>query len=225
MLYIDFEAATETEAVQLALDSLGLTRDDITYEVLEKEKKGLFGLGKSQKAKVRIFYKEKSELNKLIEKAKGFLLLLDPAARIEVNTSEDNKYVLSVESDESSHLIGRGGKTLQAIQNVVNAMLQKNQNNYKILVDIDHYYERKEKNVIQLALAAARKVQKNRRPVLLQPMNPFERRLVHMELKKLGGIFTQSEGNGTIKQIRVSWQGAEGEGAEAPTQDFNQEQG
>jgi spoIIIJ-associated protein len=220
MLYIDFEAATEAEAVQLALDSLGLTRDDITYEVLEKEKKGLFGLGKSQKAKVRIFYKEKSELNHLIEKVKTLLLLLEPGAKIEVNTSEDNKYVISVESEESSHLIGRGGKNLQAIQNVVNAMLQKNQNKYKILIDIDRYYARKEKSVLEQAVAAAVKVQKFKKPIFLQPMNPFERRLVHMELKKMNGILTESEGVGSIKKIRISWQG---EGSAQPEGEQPQE--
>lgn len=208
MLHIDFEADTEKEAVDQALASLGLTMNDITYEVLEKEKKSLFGLGKSQKAKVRIFYKEQSEIQELIETVKKLVLMLDPKARVEVKSGEENKYVLSVESDDSSHLIGRGGKTLQSLQTVVNAILLKARHQYKILVDIDKYYARKERNVIQQAVSAAQKVQRTRESALLQPMNPFERRLVHMELKKMAGIHTESEGHGTFKKIRITYSDA-----------------
>lgn len=216
MLHIDFEADAEKEAVQLALDSLGLTLEDVTYEVLEKEKKGLFGLGKGQKAKVRIFYKEQSEINNLIETVKKLVLLLDPMARVEVKSGEDSKYVLSVESDDSSHLIGRGGKTLHSLQTVVNAILLRAKHQYKILVDIDKYYARKEKSVIQQAVSAAQKVQRTKESALLQPMNPFERRLVHMELKKMAGVITESEGQGTIKKIRISWTGGPARGEETP---------
>ncbi|MBL8994311.1 MAG: Jag N-terminal domain-containing protein [Spirochaetia bacterium] len=204
MLYIDFEADTEKEAVQLALDSLGLTQDDITWESLQKEKKGIFGLGKKEKAKVRIFYKEKSEVNGLIENVKKVISLLDPAAQIDVTSSEDNRYVLAVESADSSHLIGKNGNNLHALQNIVNSMALKYDNKYRVLIDIDKYYARKEKSVLNQALDAAREVLRSGQPVLLQPMNPFERRLVHVELTKMKGIVTHSEGDGRIKKIRIS---------------------
>ncbi len=206
MLYIDFEADTEKEAVQLALDSLGLTKDDITWESLHKEKKGIFGIGKKEKAKVRIFYKEKSTVNGLIENIKKVILLLDPAAQIDVTSSEDNRYVLSVESPDSPHLIGKNGNNLNALQNIVNSMTLKYGNEYRVLIDIDGYYARKEKSVINQAQDAAKEVLRTKESVLLQPMNPFERRLVHMELKKMRGIFTQSEGEGHLKKIRISFQ-------------------
>lgn len=204
MLYIDFEADTEKEAVQLALDSLGLTQDDITWESLQKEKKGIFGLGKKEKAKVRIFYKEKSEVNGLIENVKKVISLLDPAAQIDVTSGEDNRYVLAVESADSSHLIGKNGNNLHALQNIVNSMALKYDNKYRVLIDIDKYYARKEKSVLNQALDAAQEVLRSGQPVLLPPMNPFERRLVHVELKKMKGIVTHSEGDGRIKKIRIS---------------------
>jgi spoIIIJ-associated protein len=213
MLHIDFEAETEKDAVQLALESLGLTINDITYETIQKEKKGVFGIGKKDKAIVRIFYKEKNEINQLVDDIKKIITLIDPTCQIEVSGTPEEKLTLSVESSDSSHLIGRNGQNLHAIQTIVNSALLKHGNKYRILVDIDHYYSRKEQTLVEKAIEAANQVLETKKPAYLAPMNPFERRLVHMELKKIPGITTHSEGGGHLKKIRIVAQGQANESA------------
>ncbi len=207
MLHIDFEAETEKDAVQLALDSLGLTINDITYETIQKDKKGVFGIGKVEKAIVRIFYKEKNGIHQLVDDIKKIITLIDPTCKIEVSGTPEEKLVLAVESTDSSHLIGRNGQNLHAIQTIVNSALLKHGNQYRILVDIDHYYSRKEQNLVEKAKELAEKVLQDKKPAYLPPMNPFERRLIHMELKKIAGITTHSEGGGHLKKIKITTQG------------------
>lgn len=204
MLFIDFEADNEKDATQLALESLGLSKDDVKIEVLQKEKKGIFGLGSKEKAKIRVFYKEKSEINNVIEDIKKMITMIESRCNIEIHSSSDNKYIVAVESLDSSHLIGRNGKTMQAIQNIVNGILQKYDDKYKVLIDIDNYRERKHQHIVHQAIHAAKRVQRFKKPILLNPMNPYERRLVHMELKSLRGITTVSEGEGRIKRIKIA---------------------
>jgi len=203
MLYVDFEADSEKDAIQLALDSLGLTLDDVTIESLSKEKKGIFGIGKKEKAKIRVFYKEKHKINDIIQTIKDFILLLDHTAKFEIHSTEDNKYIVSVENLDSSHLIGRNGKTMQAIQNIVNGILSKNDDKLSVLIDVDNYRERHHNSVIQDAVQNAKKVLKFKKPLYLKPLNPYERRLVHIELKKFPGIVTESEGEGKFKKIKI----------------------
>ena len=206
MLYLDFEANSEKEATQLALESLGLNLEDVTIEPLNQGKKSFFGLGKKEKAKIRVYYKEKSEINDIIYSVKNLVYKLDKNCLIEVETAHDNRYLLKVESTEPGKLIGKDGRTIQALQNIINGILQKHENKYKIVIDVDNYNKRQERNLLFQAKQAAKKVLREKRPVTLDPLNPFQRRLIHVELQKMKGIATRSSGEGNYKKITITYE-------------------
>ncbi|HMB01355.1 MAG TPA: Jag N-terminal domain-containing protein [Spirochaetota bacterium] len=203
MMYVDFEGENEKDALQNALDRLGLTADDITYEVLQREKKGLLGIGKKEKAKIRVYYKERTEINDIIDHVRKIMNIVDSSSFIDVSTTQDNKYILNIESNITSHLIGKNGNSLKAIQNIVNGINLKYGNKYKILVDIDSYNRKKESQLISNAVSTAKNVLKTKKETFLNPMNPYQRRLIHTELGKINGIKTKSEGEGKIKKIKI----------------------
>ena len=203
-MYLDFEANSEKEATQLALESLGLSISEVKIESISSGKKNFLGLGKKEKAKIRVYYKEKNEANEVVNTVKDLISKIDKDALLEVEESEENKYVVKVESAIPGRLIGKNGKILQAIQNIVNSISQKNGNKYKVLVDVSNYHHRIQKKVLFQARLQAKKVQRFKKPIVLDPLNPFLRRLVHMELQKFGGIQTRSEGEGKYKQITIS---------------------
>ena len=210
MLYLDFEADTEKEATQLALESLGLDIEDVVIEPLTQGKKSFFGLGKKEKAKIRVFYKEKSEINDIIHAVKTLISKLDKNSLVEVESAPDNRYMLKIESTEPGKLIGKNGRTIEAIQTIVNGILQRHENKYKIVIDVGNYNERQMNRLIFNAQKAARQVLKTRRPIKLEPMNPFQRRLIHLEIQKMQGVITKSSGEGKFRTITITCQNGSG---------------
>ncbi len=204
MMYLDYEANTEKEAIQLALESLGLTEEDVRIEILSKEKKGIFGIGKKEKATIRVYYKEKSEISGAFETIKTFIKMLDSQSHTEIISLDSNQYLLKIDGTDSSQLIGKNGRSLEAIQNIVTAILLKQGDKYRVSVDVDNYKAKRYGLIVKKALFMAKKVVKTKKPILLKPMNSYERRLVHMEVsKKVKGVSTQSEGDGRIKSVKI----------------------
>ena len=204
MMYLDYEANTEKEAIQLALESLGLTEEDVRIEILSKEKKGIFGIGKKEKAKIRVYYKEKSEISGAFETIKAFIKMLDPQSNTEIVSLDSNQYLLKIDGIDSSQLIGKNGRSLEAIQNIVTAILLKQGDKYRVSVDVDNYKAKRYGLIVKKALFMAKQVVKTKKPILLKPMNSYERRLVHLEVsKKVKGVLTQSEGDGRIKSVKI----------------------
>lgn len=204
MMYLDFEANSEKEATQLALESLGLTIDEVRIESLTSGKKSFFGLGKKEKAKIRVYYKEKNEANEIINTIKILISKIDKNSVIEIESGSDNRYILKIESTESGRLIGKNGRTLGALQTIINSILQKYENKYKIVVDVEDYNYKIQKKILFQAKSMAKKVLRFQKPVTLDPLNPFLRRLIHLELRKFRGIETKSYGEGKDRTITIS---------------------
>lgn len=121
---------------------------------------------------------------------------------------ENKKFALNIDSEHNAILIGRRGKNLDALQLLVNAFATHHfHNDIKIIVDIENYRGRREEALIRLAHKAGDQVIRTQKSKLLEPMNPFERRLVHSALNDVENVETLSEGDGLIKQIRVSYKG------------------
>jgi spoIIIJ-associated protein len=208
----EFEGKTQEEAIENAVKVLGLSKDDIEIEVIESKKKSfLFGTGK---VRIRVVtdndknYLNDSEITELEKKLKDFLESIIQKmginCKIDIFKEEDNKFILNIESGESGILIGRKGKTLDALQllcNVYAGKMEENRN--KIIVDTEDYRSRRERNIAMLARRTADHVRRSRRSVLLEAMNPFERRIVHTTLNNLKNIETVSEGEGLYKKVRV----------------------
>ena len=212
----EFEGKNEEEAINKAIEALGLNREDIDVEIVETKKAGfLFGSGK---VKIRVHMDEQrgeeslapesdfeqyivSYIEELIQK-------IGISARIHIAYREERKLVLDVETDDSGIIIGKRGQTLEALQLITNIVAgRRKDSNTRVIVDTQNYRVRREQNLIRIAEQAAEQVRRTQRSRLLEAMNPFERRLVHTALSNSGDVDTQSEGEGLYKRIRVVYRG------------------
>ena len=139
----------------------------------------------------------------LVDFVTGLIEHMGYKAVVKVAFRKERKIGLSIESDDSAILIGRKGKNLDAIQLLANVFVGKQDEDMKIIVDSEDYRTRHEETLIRMALRSADQVRRTGRSVLLEPMNPYERRLVHTALNDYG-VDTKSEGDGLYKQIRIT---------------------
>ena len=127
--------------------------------------------------------------------------------RVHVQFRRPGKVGLSIDSEHSGILIGKKGKNLDAIQLLANIYAGKLDEGRRVVVDAENYRSRHEQSIIRMANKTASKVRSSRRSRLLDPMNPFERRLVHTTLNEMDDIETKSEGEGLYKQVRIIYRG------------------
>jgi spoIIIJ-associated protein len=218
----EFEGKNEEEAINKAIESLGLNRDDIDVEIVEAKKSSfLFGGGK---VKIRVHLEDEREdsgplepagtfENQIIEFVKGLIERVGLAARVHISFRQDNKIGIDIDSRDSGILIGKRGQTLEALQTIVNVAASRIQDNHpRIIVDSQNYRSRRERSLIRLAHQTAEEVRRTRDSKLLEAMNPFERRLIHTTLSKERDVETSSEGEGLYKRVRVYYRGAKGRG-------------
>jgi len=127
---------------------------------------------------------------------------------VEVMSREEQKIGLKLNSRSSSILIGRKGKNLDALQLLVNVYAGRlGREDTRIILDSENYRIRREEALVRLAYDTAEEVRRRRQSVLLEPMNPFERRIIHTTLNDIVDIETKSEGEGLYKQVRILWKG------------------
>ena len=121
---------------------------------------------------------------------------------------EERKIGIKLESSNSSILIGRKGKNLDALQVLANIYAGRlGREDVRVVLDTENYRIRREESLVRLAYTTADKVQQSHQSILLEPMNPFERRLIHTTLSDIPDIETKSEGEGLYKQVRVIYKG------------------
>ena len=122
---------------------------------------------------------------------------------------ESRKLCIGLVSEDSSVLIGRKGRTLDSMQLLFNNYAAKlGRGNLRIILDCEDYRLRREDSLVRLAYSAADKVRRSRSSILLEPMNPFDRRLIHTTLSDMNDVSTESEGQGNFKQVRIFYKGA-----------------
>lgn len=203
MIERDFTGKSEDEVISAALDILKLKRDQVEIKV--ENKGGFLGLGKKEVC-VKISYDEDlSFANRSLMLVKDLLERMDIEAKIYLMEEDDEKVLIDIDAkDDSAILIGKQGKTLEAIQTIVNVIMNKDYSVWtKIIIDTCGYRERRERSLKKIAQDAAKQVKRDKKSILLEPMNPFERRIIHMTLKNVEQIDTISEGEGTIKRVKV----------------------
>jgi spoIIIJ-associated protein len=145
---------------------------------------------------------------KLIEFLEGIIERMGYSGKISVMFREDQKLGFKIESDNSSILIGKKGKNLDAIQLLANIYAGRlGKENIRIILDSENYRIRREESLVRLAYTVADRVRESHSSILLEPMNPFDRRLIHTTLNDISDIETKSEGEGTYKQVRVYYRG------------------
>jgi spoIIIJ-associated protein len=209
MKVTEYEGRTPDDATKKAMAELGI-RDasKVKVEVIDAGKSGIFGFGVSRPAKVRIFYNENKE--NVGDKVKVYLEEILTRMGIDGGVKgikeSDSKVYVELESKESSGLlIGKKGKTLEALQFMVNIMINNSTGTEKkIILDIESYRDKREKSLKKMSREVAQKVIKSGRPMILEPMNPFERRLIHLTLQNDKRVMTKSEGQGIYRKIKIS---------------------
>jgi spoIIIJ-associated protein len=150
----------------------------------------------------------------IVAYVKTLLGLMGFKAQVVVGSREPKRLGIDVETDKSAVLIGKQGKTLEAFQFICNlAASRLGAEGPRVIIDTQDYRSRREHSLERMAAQAADRVRRSRESVLLEPLNPFERRIVHTAIARRGDVETESEGDGLYKRIRVSWKGGGGGGA------------
>jgi len=199
----EFEGKNEQEAIAKAMEELQVELDEFDIEVVEGSKRGLFKKG-NVRIRVRLEDENSDYEEKIITFVETLLEKMGYPSTVRVNYRDNAKLGLEIVSDDSAIIIGRKGKNLDAIQLLVNVYGGQLNMGTKIVVDSENYRLRHEENLVKLAFRSAEQVKRSGRSRLLEPMNPFERRLVHTALNTMEGVTTKSEGEGLYKQVRIS---------------------
>ena len=197
-------AKTVDEALANAANELGVSVDALEYTVLEEAKKGLFGIGAAP-AKVQVTYAP-TAIDLAVEFVKTTLNNLHIDATVTVSDTELGKKI-DVVGENAGVLIGHHGETLDSFQHLANLAANRTENKKtpvpKISVDIESYRAKREETLRSLARRMAHKVVKYKRSVMLEPMNPYERRIIHAELQNFKGVNTNSIGSENNRKVVI----------------------
>lgn len=213
---ITVQAKTVEEAVRSGAEQLGTDESGVTYEVIEEPKKGFLGIG-STLATVKVIY-----VFKPLEAARNFAqtLIKDLCLDAEVIIHDDGngEALMEITGAGAGLLIGHHGDTLDAFQYLVNLAANKKETDERkytrISVDIENYREKREQTLRALADRMAQKVKKTGRSVTLDPMNAYERRIIHAQVQGIEGVSTNSVGSDSNRRVVIY-----PEGTEKPTEE------
>lgn len=205
--FIEISAKTVNEAIMGACQKLGVPSDKLEYEVLEEGSTGFLGIGsKPAVIKARV----KCEKKSVDEIAKAFLndvfAAMNMKVAIEVTYDEvDHTMEIELSGDEMGVLIGKRGQTLDSLQYLVSLVVNKEMEDYiRVKVDTENYRQRRKETLENLAKNIAYKVKRTKRSVSLEPMNPYERRIIHSALQNDKYITTHSEGDEPFRRVVVT---------------------
>ena len=200
----EFSAKTSDEALTNALIQMETTSDQIEYEIIEEEKNGILGLF-SKPARIRVRKKESAQgaassfLNRMFE-----VMNLEVEVIIDYNEEESVMYI-ELKGNEMGMLIGKRGQTLDALQYLTSLVVNKKSENYiKIKMDTENYRQRRKETIENLPRNVANKVKKTGRPAFLEPMNPYERRIIHSALQGDKYVDTHSEGEEPMRKVVIT---------------------
>lgn len=197
----EFSAKTIEEALAKALVAFEAEKDEVTYEVLEEATKGFLGFGSKN---ARILVTEVFNPEKI---GKTFLTGVFEKMGLEtkiVVSEKDCYLVFDIQGDNLGILIGRRGDTLDALQFLLNLVInRKGSEKVKAIIDIENYRAKREETLISLSKKLADKARRTGQRVILEPMNPQERRIIHMTLQEEEGINTYSEGVEPYRKVVI----------------------
>ena len=228
MVVVEKSARTVEEAVQSALEELKTDKEKVDIEVLEQPNKGIFGILGSRHARVRVTLKEEkvpektrekrtedkatsvTDLTLEKEKARKFLRevleAMNIKAEIRVRDTSESLYI-NLAGPKMGIIIGRRGQTLDSLQYLVSLVVNKDKerdNFVKVILDTEDYRKKREETLQRLAMRLAERVQKTGKRVELEPMNPYERRIIHSTLQEFEDITTFSEGEEPYRKVIIS---------------------
>ncbi len=204
MEFVEFSAKTVNDAIIEACQKFTVASDKLEYEVIEEGSSGFLGIG-SKPAVIKARVKSSIE-----DTAKDFLNGVFEAMNMvvvsEVKYNEDeNTMDIELSGDEMGVLIGKRGQTLDSLQYLVSLVVNKDTENYiRVKVDTENYRQRRRETLENLAKNISFKVKRTKRAVSLEPMNPYERRIIHSALQNDRYVTTHSEGNEPYRHVVVT---------------------
>lgn len=200
------------EAIRKGLEELKVSREDVKIEVLEEASSGgVLGILSAKMAKVRLTVDKKisdvqaeDTINRLDKILKEFFKITgDEGIEYKIEKGK-NQINLTITGDKVSHLIGYKGKTIESFQSLLNAMLQReNEESAKVFVEVNDYKKRKEEKLKNLANKMANNVIRFRKPIRLEPMSAYERLIIHTELAKRDDVETESQGEEPRRRVVI----------------------
>ncbi len=229
MDYIETEGDTIDQAIENALEALGVDREKITVDILSEGKKGILGFG-AQKARIRAsLTRSSAELQRsisepftaeeaapqmeaaaLVERARAVLSetlrLMGTEASVHVKAGEaSGETVLEIHTDRSGLLIGRKGQTLEALQYVVGRIVGDRQDTEgaHIVIDVENYRERRRKTLQDMALRLGEKAKRQRKTITVDALSPADRRVIHAALQDDPWLTTKSLGQGSYRRLLI----------------------
>ena len=201
---LEFTGKTVEDAITNALVKLETTSDKIEYEVVEKESSGILGLFKSKPAKILVW--KKMTMSDSVEKfLNDVFAAMELQVEIKMNINDEDATIdINLVGDDMGVLIGKRGQTLDSLQYLVSLVANKESDKYyRVKLDTENYRERRKATLESLAKNIAYKVKRTRRSVSLEPMNPYERRIIHSALQNDKYVTTKSEGEEPYRHIIV----------------------
>ena len=204
MDFKEFSAKTVDDAITEACKELGVTSDKLEYEVVNEGSAGFLGIGSKDaviKAKVK---------SSIIDNAKSFLNEVFAAMNMVVvinvdYNAEDKEMVIDLSGDDMGVLIGKRGQTLDSLQYLTSLVVNKGEEDYiRVKVDTENYRKRRQDTLENLAKNIAFKVKRTKRSVSLEPMNPYERRIIHSALQNDRYVTTHSEGEEPYRRVVIT---------------------
>lgn len=231
MKSVEKTAKTVEEAIESALKELGIAKDKAVIEILEQPNKGFFGLIGSRLARVKVYAVEEKPaaepINENVKKAeepkvkeaekngekeaaykflREVLNCMDIKAEIKIKYTEAGLYI-NLTGPKMGIIIGRRGQTLDSLQYLVSLVVNKNKGKddyVRVVLDTENYRAKREETLVRLAKRLADRVVKTRKKMELEPMNPYERRIIHSALQDYPGVITYSEGEEPNRKVIIA---------------------
>ena len=200
---IEKSGKTVEEAIEEALVILNCTRDQVDVEIIEQGSKGFLGLG-SKLAKILVTKKNNPE-----KKAKEFLkevtMLMGLSVDIETELDDEKHLNMDLKGNSLGVLIGKRGQTLDSLQYLINLVVNKGDAPYvSVTLDTENYRQKRKETLENLAFNLAKKAKSSRRNVILEPMNPYERRIIHAALQNDRFVTTYCQGEEPYRNVVIS---------------------
>jgi len=203
MNFIEKTGKTVDEAVKIALEELKVSKEKVEIEVIEEPSRGIFGFIGTKQAKVKVTVIDNPEED-AVNFLKDVLRAMGLEARLKTGLKGDTLNI-EVLGKDMGVLIGRRGQTLDSIQYLVSLVVNKERENYlRVVLDTEDYRRKREQTLVRLANKLAYKVKKTGKDIVLEPMNPYERRIIHSALQGHPEVITKSQGEEPFRRVVIT---------------------
>jgi len=203
MTSIEIEARTMQEAIEKACKHFDLSEEELDIQVLESRSTGIFGIVGNKKTKIRVTPRKNNALAVAQETLGKIISLISPDTKISAEKKGDD-IILTIEGNNPRVLIGHRGRTLEALEFIVNKAVNKaSEKKVRVIVYSENYRQRREEFLKRLAFKMGEKAKRTKKAVATDPLSPHDRRIVHLALKGDHQVQTKSKGEGFFKKVSV----------------------